>query len=85
MLTCRELVQNLASDWLDSQLSWRQRIGVRFHLLICDHCRRFIRQLELVRGVLARRPELPLAEAEITALAEHLYHLHHHQAGHQHE
>ena len=85
MLTCRELVQNHASDWLDNQLNWRQRIGVRFHLLICDHCRRFIRQLELVRGVLARQPELPPEEAEITALAEHLHHMHYHRAGHQHK
>jgi anti-sigma factor ChrR (cupin superfamily) len=73
MLTCRELVQTMASDYLDDQLSWRQRIGVRFHLFICNNCRRFIRQLTLVRYVLARRPEPPPAEPEITALAEHLY------------
>ncbi len=82
MLTCRELVRTLASDYLDDQLNWRQRIGVRLHLLICDHCRRFVRQLTLVRGVLSRRPEPPPAETEVTALAERLYHLHEQRTGH---
>jgi anti-sigma factor RsiW len=85
MLTCRELVHTRASDYIDSQLNWRQRAGVRLHLLICDHCRRFVRQLELVRRILARRPEPPVAEADITTLAERLYRQHRQQAGHRHE
>ena len=85
MLSCRELVQIRASDYLDDQLSWRQRAGVRFHLLICNHCRRFMRQLALVRSVLARRPEPPTAEAEVRVLAERLYRQHQHQAGHPHK
>ncbi len=84
MLTCRELVQTRASDYIDSQLNWRQRAGIRLHLLICDHCRRFIRQLELVRRILAHRPETPVTEADITTLAERLYHQHQQQAGHRH-
>ncbi len=83
MLTCRELVQARASDYLDGQLNWRQRIGVRFHLLLCDHCRRFVRQLALVRKVLVRRPERPVAEADVTALAERLYRQHRHASGHE--
>jgi hypothetical protein len=85
MLTCRELVQLHASDYLDRQLNWRQRAGVRFHLLICEQCRRFIRQLHLVRGVLALRPEATPAEAEVSALAARLHHQHLHHAGHRHE
>jgi len=85
MLTCRELVQTRASDYLDSQLNWRQRASVRFHLLICDHCRRFIRQLDLVRRVLAREPEAPVSEAELKALAERLHRQHQQQAGHRHK
>lgn len=85
MLTCRELVQIHASDYLDSQLNWRQRLGVRFHLLICDHCRLFIKQLRLLRGVLALRPGPVPAAAEISAVAERLYQQHRHHAGHRHE
>jgi len=85
MLTCRDLAQTLASDYLDDQLSWRQRLGVRFHLLICEHCRRFVHQLALVRGLLARRPEPPPAESEVKALAGRLYHQHQSRTGHPHE
>jgi predicted anti-sigma-YlaC factor YlaD len=82
MLTCRELVQSLASDYLDSQLNWRVRAGVRFHLLICHHCRRFMRQLALVRSLLAGRPEQEPGETEVRRLAERLYREHRHRAGH---
>jgi len=82
MLTCRELVQSRASDYLDSQLNWRARAGVRFHLLICDQCRRFMHQLALVRSLLAGRPEPEPEETEVRSLAERLYREHRHRAGH---
>jgi predicted anti-sigma-YlaC factor YlaD len=82
MLTCRELVQSRASDYLDSQLNWRARAGVRFHLLICHHCRRFMQQLALVRGLLAGWPEPVPGETELSSLAERLYREHRHRAGH---
>jgi predicted anti-sigma-YlaC factor YlaD len=72
MLTCRELAQTMASDYLDAQLTWRERAAVRFHLLICNHCRRFMRQLTLVRGLLARRSEPPPAEPKVREIAERL-------------
>lgn len=52
MLSCRELAHRHASDYLDGQLSWRARLGVRFHLMLCDNCRRFIAQLRKVRVLL---------------------------------
>jgi len=85
MLTCRELVQSRASDYLDSQLNWRARAGVRFHLLICDHCRRFMYQLAQVRGLLAAWQEPAPGEAEVRSLAERLYREHRHLSGHPHE
>lgn len=42
MLKCREFT-SMASEYLDGQLPWPRRASMRFHLLICDHCRRFIR------------------------------------------
>jgi predicted anti-sigma-YlaC factor YlaD len=82
MLTCRDLVQNLASDYLDVQLTWRQRAAVRFHLLICNHCRRFIRQLRLVRSLLARRSEPQPEESEVREIAERLYRRQQGSSGH---
>ena len=82
MLTCRELVQSRASDYLDSQLNWRARAGVRFHLLICHHCRRFMHQLARVRGLLAAWPEPVPGETEVRSLAERLYREYQHRAGH---
>lgn len=54
MLKCRD-VTAVASDYLDRNLTLRQRVGVWWHLLICVHCRRFLRQLRTVVGMLRRR------------------------------
>ena len=44
MLTCKEQVAR-SSDYLDGQLTFRERLLVRHHLMFCPNCRRFIRQM----------------------------------------
>jgi predicted anti-sigma-YlaC factor YlaD len=44
MLTCRELTET-ATDYLDGTLSLRRRAAVKFHLLMCKHCRSYVDQL----------------------------------------
>ena len=44
MLKCNEFAY-LASDYLDKNLDWKEFLSVKFHILICVHCRRFIRHL----------------------------------------
>lgn len=69
MLTCKELVAH-SSDYLDSQLTLRQRLAVRAHLAMCGNCRRFIRQMKLTQAVIRQMPEGELPELD--ALAERL-------------
>ncbi|MEN8261019.1 MAG: zf-HC2 domain-containing protein [Pseudomonadota bacterium] len=63
MLSCKEVSQ-LASKTLDAPLTWRERMGMRLHLLICRLCRRYVRNLLLLEQMLtdARKVDLePLA------------------------
>lgn len=48
MLSCSEVTRH-ASDYLDRDLPRLVRWRIRLHLLMCEHCRRFLRQLELTR------------------------------------
>jgi len=48
MLSCKE-VSLLVSQSYDAKLTWRQRLGVRLHLLVCEACRRFERQMQFLR------------------------------------
>ncbi|AJO77172.1 anti-sigma factor [Pseudomonas sp. MRSN 12121] len=63
MLTCKEQVAR-ASDYLDGQLNFRQRLIQRHHLLFCPKCRRFIRQMRLLQATLRKLPEPPVAGGE---------------------
>lgn len=69
MLTCKELVAH-SSDYLDGQLTLRQRLAVRAHLAMCGNCRRFIRQMKLTQAVIRQMPEEELPELD--ALTERL-------------
>ncbi|MGA4446707.1 anti-sigma factor family protein [Ectopseudomonas chengduensis] len=69
MLTCKELVAH-SSDYLDGQLTLRQRLAVRAHLAMCGNCRRFIRQMKLTQAVVRQMPDEELPELD--ALAERL-------------
>lgn len=45
MLKCREIEQ-MASDYLDKDLSFQQRMAFRMHLFLCHNCRQYLRQLK---------------------------------------
>ncbi len=66
MLTCKEQVAR-SSDYLDDQLSFREQLMVRHHLMLCPNCRRFIRQMRLMQGVLKELPEPPAENLDALA------------------
>lgn len=55
MLKCRDIVEQ-ASDYLDQDMSLRQRMNYRLHLFMCHHCRRFTRQFSAGVVMLKRLP-----------------------------
>ncbi|MHC8342808.1 anti-sigma factor family protein [Pseudomonas sp. RT6P73] len=69
MLTCKEQVAR-SSDYLDGQLSFREKLMVRHHLMFCPNCRRFIRQMRLMQATLRVLPEEEVPQVD--ALAERL-------------
>lgn len=54
MLDCKHASQ-LASQSMEARLPWRQRIALRFHLMLCDACTNFVRQLHMLRAAMAQR------------------------------
>lgn len=77
MLSCRDLANRVASDYIDEQLGWRARLGVRWHLAVCDNCRRFISQMKQVRAVIRARGEASSYDTtndeQLRELATHLH------------
>ena len=53
MLTCKE-VSRLVSQGLDRRLGFGRRVALRVHLVVCDGCRNFTRQMDLLRKAAAR-------------------------------
>jgi hypothetical protein len=49
MLSCRE-VTRLVSRMQDEPASLADRFRLRVHLLVCDACSRFVRQMDVLRA-----------------------------------
>ncbi len=53
MLTCKDVATAIGRDeWRAA--SWRRRLALRLHLLMCSHCRRYAAQIRAI-GTAARR------------------------------
>jgi len=52
-LTCKE-ASRLVSQGLDRRLGFAERLGLRLHLLICDGCTNFSKQVAFLRKAMAR-------------------------------
>lgn len=50
MLSCKE-VATQASDYLDQNIDGNLLWKIRLHLMMCSHCRRFVRHLRITRTV----------------------------------
>jgi len=69
MMTCKEVSAAVASEALP-RLSWRKRIGIQLHLLMCRHCRRYAAQLAAIGSAVRRlyRDEAPTKSIEESIL-----------------
>ncbi len=71
MLTCKE-ASHLVSQNQDRPLSFNERLGLRMHLWMCANCRRFERQIGLMRRLLhlsVRSAETEAADTQLSAEA----------------
>ncbi len=64
MLSCKEVTRKIASDEF-AEAGWRERLAVRFHLLLCHHCRGYAAQLRAI-GAAARDLWSPRSQDPLT-------------------
>jgi predicted anti-sigma-YlaC factor YlaD len=71
MLNCREVTER-ASDYLDRTLPLWQSVSVHLHLLMCQYCRRYVRQLRTLLVALRQMAEIEVPEEMICRQVEAL-------------
>lgn len=71
MLKCRELAGK-ADQYLDGELSPRERLAIRLHILMCHHCRRYLRQMGALLRAFPHRHNTA-SDEEVCAVMEHLH------------
>ena len=68
-MTCKEL-SRLASQQLDQPLPLLTRLRMRLHFLICAWCRRYVKQVRLVREVAPKYGEKVAAVSDKSLSAD---------------
>ncbi len=64
---CKEMVKIITAS-MDSKLSWREWLLMKIHLLSCDPCVNFLKQLKFIRTALGHSEER-LDEAQHISLS----------------
>lgn len=59
MPTCQEIAA-LVTDYLEGRMSFIERVWFRLHTGACEHCRGYLRQMELSVAVLGEMPAEPV-------------------------
>jgi anti-sigma factor RsiW len=71
LLTCRDMAE-LVTPYVEGALPRRTRLAARFHLLLCEACRRYVAQMRRTIRFLGSGPppSPPQNENDILALIE---------------
>ncbi|MBI4694673.1 MAG: zf-HC2 domain-containing protein [Gammaproteobacteria bacterium] len=71
MLRCKDIPER-ASAYVERDLGRRERAMFRLHLMLCSHCRRFMRQFRTLLGAFGRKRPPALAEAHVERIVKAL-------------
>lgn len=69
MLRCREVSRMVAADEVRSA-GFARRTAVRIHLMMCNNCRRFAREVDLLGRVMRSLPPEDLGHGDETEAVE---------------
>lgn len=70
MLNCKQ-VATLASDYLDKNTNQSLNWKIRIHLLMCSHCRRFIKHFKITKIVTQHNPP-PMADEDVDLILKRI-------------
>jgi hypothetical protein len=83
MPSCRDIAEH-SSGYLDKNLPFWTRMGIRLHLFMCVNCRRYLQHMRLTIATLARLHDTkPPDPATVNTIVQKLRqeapkHTHHH-------
>ena len=69
MLKCKD-ISHQASDYLEHNLGFSQRMGFAMHLLICGNCREFVAHLRKAIQTFNRQPTSKLSPQETDKIVD---------------
>lgn len=69
MLKCKDIADH-SSDYLDGTLPLSRRLAIWLHLMMCGHCRRYLKNLRMVIATLARSKPSIEEEAHVDKIIE---------------
>ncbi len=79
MITCEQMT-NRITEYLEGTVPRGERIGMWLHLLICHHCRRYLRQMKRAIAMMGELADTPGAAVDETTKQDLLAQFREHQS-----
>ena len=72
MLSCKDITEN-ANQYLDRELPFFTRLKVKIHLRMCQHCDRYVKQLQTtIRALGKMNRQEPVDDATVDSVLKHI-------------
>ncbi|WP_223670598.1 zf-HC2 domain-containing protein [Kangiella shandongensis] len=69
MLSCKQIVEH-GSDYIEKDMGFWRKVEMKLHLMICVHCRRYVRQLKRTINMLSRGRYYAPSEEQVEQLKQ---------------
>lgn len=76
MLSCKEITEK-SSAYVDGDLSLRERLQYRLHLMMCHHCRTFVHNFKAGVAMLRRVRQASTHDEQVEKVCRHVHSLPH--------
>ena len=64
MLKCKQ-VSEQASEYVDGNVSGLHKVKFQMHLMMCTHCRSFIKKIKLTKDMVAKLSPMPASDDQL--------------------
>jgi len=69
MLKCNE-VSEQASEIVDGNVKGMHKLKVQMHLMMCTHCRSFVKKIKMTKGVISKLTLEPVPDDKLDKIMQ---------------
>ncbi|BCE00536.1 zf-HC2 domain-containing protein [Marinicellulosiphila megalodicopiae] len=71
MLNCKQVTEQ-TSEYIDGNVTGLGKVRIKFHLLMCKHCRGFVKKIRITKSVVGKLSFAPVDKSKIDDIMDRI-------------